>query len=95
MFERAFQLRCRVLGDDHPNSLTSGNNLAANLFGVGEYERARRLCEDTLTRRRRVLGNDHPDTLISAGNLADDLRALREHERARELEDWIRAQRKQ
>jgi hypothetical protein len=37
-------------------------------------EQARRLDENTLTRRRRrVLGEDHPDTLLSATNLAADL----------------------
>jgi hypothetical protein len=37
---------------------------------LGQYERARQLGEDTLTRYRRVLGDDHPDTLRSAHNLA-------------------------
>ncbi|MEV6515109.1 tetratricopeptide repeat protein [Micromonospora chalcea] len=27
---------------------------------LGQYEQARTLNEDTLTRRRRILGNDHP-----------------------------------
>jgi hypothetical protein len=67
-----------VLGEDHPDTLTSANRLAADLRTLGEYERARALDEDTLARRRRALGDDHPDTLTSAGNLAADLRALGE-----------------
>jgi hypothetical protein len=69
-----------VLGDDHPDTLTSASRLAAELRGLGEYQQARELGEDTLARRRRVLGDDHPDTLISAGNVAADLRALGEPE---------------
>jgi hypothetical protein len=65
-----------VLGDDHPDTLTSSSRLAAHLRASGEYQQARALDEDTLARRRRVLGNDHPDTLASADNLAADLRAL-------------------
>ena len=62
--------RRRVLGDDHPDTLTSASNLAVDLHALGEYQQARALDEDTLTRPRRVLGDDHPDTLISANNLA-------------------------
>ena len=76
-----------MLGEDHPDILTSANNLALDLWALGEYQRARHLHEDTLTRRRRVLGEDHPETLTSASNLALDLRALGEHERARQLDE--------
>jgi hypothetical protein len=79
-----------VLGEDHPDTLTSAHNLAVGLRALGEHEQARQLHEDTLTRRRRVLGEDHPDTLSSASNLAADLSALGEHEQARQLEEWIR-----
>jgi hypothetical protein len=73
--------RRRMLGDNHPDTLTSASRLAADLRELGEYQGARALDEDTLARRRRVLGDDHPDTLISANNLAADLRALNEPEK--------------
>jgi hypothetical protein len=69
-----------VLGDNHPETLTSASRLASDLRELGQYAHARTLDEDTLARRRLVLGDDHPDTLISASNLAADLRALGEHE---------------
>ena len=56
----------RILGDDHPNTLVSANNLANDLRRLGEHQAARELDEDTLTRRRRILGENHPDTLTSA-----------------------------
>ena len=58
--------RRRVLGEDHPDTLTSAFILAAELSELGEYRAAKELNEDTLARRRRVLGEDHPDTLASA-----------------------------
>jgi hypothetical protein len=66
--------RRRVLGRDHPDTLYSAYNLAADLRELGEVEAARDLDQDTLERRRRVLGHDHPDTLRSAYNLATELR---------------------
>ena len=66
----------RVLGDDHPHTLSCASNLAIDLRKLGEVQAARDLDQDTLERRRRVLGEGHPDTLASASNLAADLRAL-------------------
>ena len=85
--QRALELRRRVLGEDHPQTLTSAINLAAALRRLGQHEVARPLDEDTLARRRRILGEDHPDTLILASNLAADLRALGQHEAARQLDE--------
>ena len=58
--------RRRVLGEDHPDTLTSAFILAGELSELGEYQAARELAEDILARRRRVLGEDHPDTGASA-----------------------------
>ncbi len=55
------------------------------MWELGQYERARQLGEDTLTRCRRVLGEDHSDTLISADILAVTLRELEQYEAARQL----------
>ena len=72
----------RVLGDDHPDTLTSANNLAPDLSALGEHQQARNLDEDTLARRRRVLGEDHPATQQSEQNLAEVLRKLNEADRS-------------
>jgi tetratricopeptide (TPR) repeat protein len=95
LFERALELRRRVLGEEHPDTLTSASNLALNLWGLGRYEAARRLNEDTLARSRRVLGEEHPDTLNSASNLVADLWSLGQYEAARQLaEDTLAGRRR-
>jgi hypothetical protein len=66
-----------------PLYLISANVLATVLREWGQYEGARQLAEDTLTRQRRVLGDNHPDTLRSARNLAIALANLSEHDQAR------------
>ncbi|MFF1803929.1 tetratricopeptide repeat protein, partial [Streptomyces virginiae] len=60
----------RVLGEDHPDTLTSRNNLASAYRAAGDLGRAIPLYEQTLTDRTRVLGTDHPSTLTSRNNLA-------------------------
>ncbi|MBV9162892.1 MAG: tetratricopeptide repeat protein [Pseudonocardiales bacterium] len=85
LFERAWDLRRSVLGEDHPDTLHTTNSLSFNLSELGRYERARELSEATLTRCRRVLGENHPDTLRAAYILALALWDLGQYERAREL----------
>ena len=58
------------LGDEHPETLTSMNNLALTLWNQGDLAGARKLQEQVLDARRRVLGEEHPTTLISMDNLA-------------------------
>src|SRR6266702_2909910 len=63
--------RERVLGADHPHTLTTRNNLAAAYQSAGRLGEAIPLYERTLADRERVLGADHPETLGSRNNLAD------------------------
>ena len=86
LLERALRVRRSVLGEDHPDTLTSASNLAVNLYELGQYEQARQLEDDTLT-RRRVLGEDHPNTLESANNFAIYLYELGQYEHARLLNE--------
>jgi len=58
------------LGTDHPDTLTSRNNLAYAYRSAGNLQRAIPLYQRTLADRERVLGADHPDTLSSRNNLA-------------------------
>jgi len=68
--QRALAGSVRVLGEDHPQTLTAGNDLAAAYEAAGDLGRAIPLFEQALADRQRVLGEDHPDTVTSRGNLA-------------------------
>jgi transcriptional activator/tetratricopeptide repeat protein len=57
----------RVLGPDHPDTLTAASSLTVALIYLGEHEQAHVVGEDALHRARRVLGPDHPVTLRLAG----------------------------
>ena len=84
---RAHALALDRYGEGHPATLDYANNLALRLQRLDDYEAARELQEDTLSRSRRILGDDHPVTLSIASNLALGLTELGEHEAARELDE--------
>jgi tetratricopeptide (TPR) repeat protein len=60
----------RVLGETHPDTLTSRNNLAGAYRNAGRLDEAIPLLERTLADREWVLGETHPDTLASRNSLA-------------------------
>jgi len=60
----------RILGPDHPDTLSSKNNLAVAYQESGDLQKAIELFEKTLADRELILGPDHPDTLSSKNNLA-------------------------
>ena len=68
--EEALRLRTEVLGEQHPSTLTSMNNLAALYDSQGRYSEAEPLKVCCLALRKEVLGERHPDTLTSMNNLA-------------------------
>jgi hypothetical protein len=59
----------RMLGPDHPDTLTAASLLTRALVSLGMAEPARPLGEDTLQRCRRVLGPEHPTTLWATAAL--------------------------
>jgi hypothetical protein len=65
----------RILGAEHPDTLTSMLNLAGTLYARGDLEGAQRFEERVLETRTRLLGPEHPDTLTSMNNLALTLSA--------------------
>jgi serine/threonine protein kinase len=67
--ERALNLRRRVLGPEHPDTLKSMSDLAIVYVDEGRYGQGEALHSQTLEIRRRVLGPEHPDTLKSMNRL--------------------------
>jgi Tetratricopeptide repeat/Trypsin-like peptidase domain len=64
--ERAAEL----LGPDHPDTLTTRNNIAYWTGEAGRPDVAVELFSAVLPDMERVLGPDHPDTLSTRGNIA-------------------------
>ena len=75
MHEATLKLQESKLGPDHPDTLTSRNNLAVAYRAAGRTAEAIKLHEATLKLQESKLGPDHPDTLTSRNNLAEAYRA--------------------
>jgi Tetratricopeptide repeat len=69
-FQQLLTDQTRVLGADHPATLTTRSNLAHWLGEAGRIEEAVTQFEQLLTDRTRVLGADHPATFTTRNNLA-------------------------
>ena len=70
LFRRALEGNERVLGKEHPDTLSSLNNLAELLRMKGDYAEAEPIYRRALEAKERVLGKEHPSTLSSLNNLA-------------------------
>ncbi|WP_151477804.1 tetratricopeptide repeat protein, partial [Streptomyces albicerus] len=70
LFERTLEVRVRLLGERHPDTLISRNNLAGAYVAAEDLGRAIPLYERALADCLRVLGEDHPTTRIVRGNLS-------------------------
>ncbi len=67
--ERALEINQRLLGEEHPDTLSSMNSLASLYTDQALYAKAEPLYTKTLEARRRVLGEEHLDTLETMNNL--------------------------
>lgn len=68
--EKSYSERKKLLGNDHPATLTSMSILASVLGKQEKYVEGENLHRLTLEMRQKVLGKKHPNTLTSANDLA-------------------------
>lgn len=85
--QQALETRRKLLGDEHPDTLHTTNNLANLLAQQDRLEEAEALYVHVLSVRRRLLGADAAETLVTQNDLAmlqlvqgrfDEARALLE-----------------
>ncbi|RFU74991.1 hypothetical protein TARUN_7273 [Trichoderma arundinaceum] len=68
--KRALELRQKVLGERHPDTITNIASLASTYFQQGRYSEAEPLDVQVLSLRQEVLGDKHPNTINAIANLA-------------------------
>ncbi|KAH8886973.1 HET-domain-containing protein, partial [Thozetella sp. PMI_491] len=66
---QVIETRKTKLGADHPDTLTSMNNLAFTWMGQGRHDEALLLMKRNFQACQRVLGPQHPHTLSSAATI--------------------------
>jgi hypothetical protein len=70
MKKEVLEKRRRILGEEHPDTISAMNNLANTLGEQGQLDEAMALLEVTVQRIKRIYGNEHPHTRIASSNLA-------------------------
>ncbi len=83
--ERAVDIRRRLLGEQHKDTLESLNWLANVLQEQGKYPQAEALRANILAVQRRVLGDQHKETLASMNSLASVYRSEGKYTQAEAL----------
>ena len=63
MFTDALAVQRRLVGPDHPDTLTMTMNFGLVLKSQGKHTEAETIYREVLTVQRRVLGPEHPSTL--------------------------------
>ncbi|GIG93052.1 tetratricopeptide repeat protein [Plantactinospora endophytica] len=72
-YRAVLKVQARVLGTEHPDTLTTRQRLAHVLVDQGGHAEAEAEYRAILMVQTRVLGTEHPDTLTTRGNLAQVL----------------------
>jgi tetratricopeptide (TPR) repeat protein len=75
LLEEVLAIRREVLGEEHPDTASSRNLVAHNLFQQGKYREADEGFRKALDLRRQALAEEHPDTAGSYNNVAANLNA--------------------
>jgi eukaryotic-like serine/threonine-protein kinase len=68
--ERAYEVRRRVLGETHRDTLASLSSLGAVYRELAKYDQAESMLTKALELRRRALGEEDPDTIASISDLS-------------------------
>ena len=68
-YQQALAICRKVLGEEHPETATSYNNLGLVYYSKGEYDLALEYCQKALAICRKALGEEHPSTATSYNNL--------------------------
>jgi tetratricopeptide (TPR) repeat protein len=83
---QATNVRRELLGEEHPDTLTSMANLASTYRNQGRWKEAESLDVQVMEASKRLLGEEHPSTLTSMANLASTYRNQGRWKEAESLE---------
>jgi len=91
---QVMETNLRVLGAEHPFTLTSMGNLASTYRNQGMWKEAEELEVQVMEIRKRLLGAEHPHTLRTMTNLASTYQNQGRWKEAEQLEIQVMETRK-
>ncbi|KAH8722581.1 hypothetical protein GQ44DRAFT_711687 [Phaeosphaeriaceae sp. PMI808] len=80
----AYTARRRLLGDKHPETISSKANIAMTMNEKGQHREAETMYREALLFFESALGRSHPNTLKTYTNLATSLHDQGKYEQASE-----------
>jgi tetratricopeptide (TPR) repeat protein len=78
--------RNKILGVEHPDTITAMGNLASTYVNLGKYTEAEKLQMQVLGASNRILGVEHPHTINAMANLASTYQNLGKYTEAEKLQ---------
>jgi hypothetical protein len=78
-----------LLGDSHPDTLLSMDNLAFTYQNMKRWVEAETLLTEALATRKRVLGESHPETMQNTHKLLLVLYELGKESEIREIAEHL------
>ncbi len=96
LYEQSLEIRRCTLGEDHPDTAMSLDELGGTYNELGDSKQALALHQRALEIRERILGHEHPDTAIGFSHLGitystlgDWKQALLPYQRALEIRERV------
>jgi len=82
LLEEALEIRRRLLGDEHPDTVAVWNDVANSHYWLGQIDEAKADWAEVLEISRRVLGEEHELTLSIMNGLANVYKTLGQYDEA-------------
>ena len=89
LFSDATEIKKRVNGEEHPETVLSLDSLASSYRLLGKVTEAAEMQEKVLEAKCRMLGEEHPDTLLTMDNLANSYVSLGKVKEAAEMQEKV------
>ena len=83
---RVIDMRKKLLGPEHPDTLRSMSSLATTYLDQGRWNEAEQLEIQVVDMSKKLLGAEHPDILTSMENLENAYRNQERWDEAEELQ---------
>ncbi|KAF7341073.1 TPR-like protein [Mycena sanguinolenta] len=95
MLEAVLEEYKQILGENHPETVSTMSSLGNTYLELGDYQNAKDLQVIVLEGDKQVLGEDHPYTLLAIGNLGTTYQHLGDYQNAKDLQVGVLDKRKQ
>jgi hypothetical protein len=82
----ALEVRQKLLGQDHPETLKSYHSLSSVRLSQGKFNEAMRYCQLAFDVRTSTLGIEDPDTIATMGQMASIYESLGENIKASNMQ---------